>query len=138
MKRTLTVVTLLLANLVFSSVSFAESPRKEAIRAYYQALSSNDMKTIVNSYSENITYEDIATGDKVTGRKDAGAFVESFLKGTPGVSIKPSNIIVDGDQASVEWLMSAGKGKDAWSIRGVAIIVYKNGLMSRVSDYWNN
>ena len=95
-------------------------------------------KNIVSQYRDDIIYEDIATGDRETGRKNVSAFVDNFLKGTPDVVIKPTSIVLEENLASVEWVMSAGTGANAWSTRGVAIIEYKDGLMYRVTDYWNN
>lgn len=111
---------------------------KTDVQAYYQALEDHQMTKLEKFYASNIVYEDVATGDVVKGRKQARIFVKSFLESSPGLKVKASHIIVDESSAAVEWLMSGGSGKDAWSVRGASVIEHKNGLMTRISDYWNN
>ncbi|MEH6442679.1 MAG: nuclear transport factor 2 family protein [Oceanospirillaceae bacterium] len=111
---------------------------KAAVKVYYSALENHDIAKLGSYYAQDITYEDIATGEVIKGRDQALEYVKSFLESSPGLKVKATQVVFDADSASVEWVMSAGSGKDAWSVRGASVINHKNGLMTRVSDYWNN
>lgn len=116
----------------------ADDITKESIQAYYLALENHNVVKLEKYYANDIIYEDIATGDIIKGRAKTVEFVKAFLKSSPGVKVKATNIIFDTGLASVEWLMSAGSGADAWSVRGATVIEYENSVITRISDYWNN
>lgn len=117
--------------------AFAEELSEDGIKAYYAAWSANDIKGVMRHFHDKCVYEDVATGDLASGHDEVRAFAKKFLDGTPGVKVVPASITIDSERAAVEWIMSAGSGEEAWSVRGVAIIEHHDGRISRATDYWN-
>ncbi|PVZ68811.1 nuclear transport factor 2 family protein [Pelagibaculum spongiae] len=133
------LTTILVFGVMASNTAMAEGSLTSAdVSRYYQALSTHQIDLVGSFYDQNITYEDVATGESTKGNAAAIAFVKKFLEATPGVKVETQKVVVAANFATVEWLMSAGKGKNAWNVRGVSVIEHSNGKMTRVSDYWNN
>lgn len=126
------------ATLMFSSAVFSEPVKESDIRAYYSALTGNQIDAIRQYFHDDIRYEDVATGDQVSGEKAAVQYVSDFVKENPGIRIEPVTVLTGENHATVEWNMSAGTGADAWSVRGATVIKLKDGEFIQVSDYWNN
>ncbi|HJP35782.1 MAG TPA: nuclear transport factor 2 family protein [Gammaproteobacteria bacterium] len=110
---------------------------EETIETYYAAWSNHDVDAVMAYFTDDCVYEDVATGDLATGEKEIRAFAKKFLDGTPDVKVTPASITIGGARAAVEWIMSAGSGDEAWSVRGVAILVLRDGRISRATDYWD-
>ncbi len=130
------IFTLLWAVLCLHSAS-ANALTKDSIKAYYTAWSSGDVAYIMNVFSEDIIYEDVATGERSTGQTQVRVFSEQFLQENPGIRIEPTSILVGASRIAVEWTMSAGKGAEFWQVRGAAIMKYSDGKITHVTDYWN-
>ena len=107
------------------------------IRAYYLAWSAGDVGRLLGYFSADAVYEDVATGERANGISEVRTFAETFLKRTPGMRVEPTSILIGTESAAVEWTMSGGAGKEAWHVRGVAILEHKGGQITRATDYWN-
>ncbi len=108
------------------------------LRAYYSAWSSGDVEGVMSYFTPATVYEDVATGELATGTAEVRAFATKFLESSPGVSVEPTSILIGERSAADEWTMKAGTGKEAWSVRGVAILQHRDGQIVRATDYWDS
>lgn len=108
------------------------------VRAYYAAWSNGQVDEVMTYFAPDAVYEDVATGELASGSSEVRAFAAKFLESTPGVSVAPTSILIGEQSAAVEWTMKAGTGKDAWVVRGVAILQHRDGQISRATDYWDS
>ncbi|MBK6656915.1 MAG: nuclear transport factor 2 family protein [Proteobacteria bacterium] len=131
----LTLCLSLLANAPFAAATGLTDAR---VRAYYAAWSSGKVDEVMTYFAPNTVYEDVATGELATGTAEVHAFATKFLQSSPGVSVEPTSILVGEHSAAVEWTMKAGTGKEAWSVRGVAILQHRDGQILRATDYWDS
>ena len=131
----LTFAVALLANTPFATAAEFTEAR---VRAYYAAWSNGKVEDLMTYFAPETVYEDVATGELASGTTEVRAFVTKFLQASPGVLVEPTSILVGGHSAAVEWTMKAGTGKDAWSVRGVAILQHHDGQIVRATDYWDS
>lgn len=129
---------LLLALVVTVPASVAAELTEASVRSYYAAWSSGNVDEIMTYFSHDAVYEDVATGELSTGTAAVRAFASKFLQASPGVVVQPTSILIGDRSAAVEWTMKAGMGKDAWAVRGVAILQHRDGRIVRATDYWDS
>ena len=110
---------------------------EERVRAYYAAWSSGNVNEVMAFFTPDVVYEDVATGELAKGTAEVRGFATKFLTESPGVKVEPTSILVGEHSAVVEWTMAAGTGKDAWTVRGVAILEHRGGQIARATDYWD-
>ena len=134
---------LLVANIIIciafgANAVFADELKESDLNRYFEAWTANDADKIMAFFADGIVYEDVTTGDLSKGPKEVQVFIQKFLASTPGVKLVPSNMVITGDQAAIEWTMSAGSGDEAWEVRGVSMMAHDKGKIIRVTDYWND
>lgn len=129
-----------LSLVLFASASFAAAAELDEarVRAYYTAWTSANVDALMTYFTPDTVYEDVATGELARGAAEVRAFATKFLQSSPGVSVEPTSILVGAHSAAVEWTMKAGTGKDAWEVRGVAILQHHDGQITRATDYWDS
>lgn len=130
-------VALLLALVATAPLAAAAGLTEARVRTYYAAWSSANVEQLMTYFAPDAVYEDVATGELATGATEVRAFATKFLQASPGVTVEPTSILVGDRSAAVEWTMKAGTGKDAWSVRGVAILEHRDGQIVRATDYWD-
>ena len=110
---------------------------KADIEAYYEAWTQQDVDAIMGYFTEDIVYEDVATGKLNTGTEAVRGFVQGFADNYKGVSLVPASVVIGHGGGAVEWVMSGGTGDEAWSIRGACVLDTRDGKISRATDYWD-
>ena len=110
---------------------------KADIEAYYEAWTQQDVDAIMGYFTEDIVYEDVATGKLNTGTEAVRGFVQGFADNYKGVSLVPASVVIGHGGAAVEWVMSGGTGDEAWSVRGACVLDTRDGKISRATDYWD-
>ena len=133
---TLSVALSLMLSMAASCAS-AGGLTEERVRAYYAAWSSGNVSEVMTFFTPDVVYEDVATGELAKGATEVRSFAAKFLAGSPGVKVEPTSVLVGERSAAVEWTMGAGTGKDAWTVRGVAILEHRDGQIARATDYWD-
>lgn len=135
-KRSMSVV-LLVALIAAAPITAAAGLTEARVRTYYAAWSSGNVEQLMTFFAPDAVYEDVATGELAKGATEVRAFASKFLQASPGVTVEPTSILIGDQSAAVEWTMKAGTGKDAWTVRGVAMIRHRDGQIVRATDYWD-
>ena len=125
----------LLAAIPFAGAAVLTEAR---VRDYYAAWSSGNVDEVMTYFTPDAVYEDVATAELATGAAEVRTFASKFLQSSPGVKVEPTNVVIGDHSAAVEWTMGAGAGKDAWTVRGAAILQHRDGQITRATDYWNS
>lgn len=135
-KTTLSRVLALMLAMVATCASAGELT-EQRVRAYYAAWSSGNVNEVMTFFTPDVVYEDVATGELAKGAAEVRGFAAKFLSESSGVKVEPTSILVGEHSAAVEWTMGAGTGKDAWTVRGVAVLEHRKGQITRATDYWD-
>ena len=112
-----------------------------------KAWNSHDVKKIMEFYTDDCIYEDVALGIVKHGKKELTDFLNSFFVDVPDVKFELKSVFGTGDWAGMEYVMSGthvhssiptmpATGK-TYSLRIASIVQLHKGKIIRQSDYWN-
>ena len=134
------LMSLALSFALLAAIPFAGAAglTEARLRDYYAAWSSGNVDEVMTYFTPDAVYEDVATAELATGAAQVRAFASKFLQSSPGVKVEPTSVVIGDHSAAVEWTMGAGAGKDAWTVRGAAILQHRDGQITRATDYWNS
>ena len=109
----------------------------QMVRDYFNGWNTANIEKVMGYFSEEIVYEDVPKAEIAKGTEAVRAFVEQFYTDFAGARLAVESVTIGGKGAAAEWVMSAGSGDEAWSVRGVSIMEHKGGKISKVTDYWD-
>jgi steroid delta-isomerase-like uncharacterized protein len=100
-------------------------------------LSIHDLDGLVQLFSDDVVYEDVALGVVNRGQDALRTFASRFITAFPDVTLA---------QAGAEWVMRGTQTGDLperpatgrrIDVRGASILEFANGKIRRVDDYWD-
>jgi steroid delta-isomerase-like uncharacterized protein len=116
---------------------------------YLEAWNSHDVDKIASFFTDDGVYEDVALGVAHRGKKELKDFFKSMFVSFPDLKIELKSTVLSstGDWTASEWVMSGtfaqssipgvpATGK-SFSVRGASVTEYRDGKMSRNTDYWS-
>ena len=115
---------------------------------YDSAWNEHDVDKLVAFFDDNCIYEDLATEIIRYGKEEVRAFLRDLFISFPDVHFEHRSVFTSGNRGLREWsmsgtftgstdvmkIMSTGR---MFSIRGVSVLEFRGGRISRNSDYWN-
>ncbi len=116
------------------------------ITQWARCWSSHDLRQMLDLFTDDIEYEDLALSHQIRGKQQLEAFFRSTLVTFPDFSMQVSNIVANDSYAAGEWLMSGtflgesfgdaptGKG---FQVPGCCVMQDQHGRIRRHRDYWN-
>lgn len=117
------------------------------IKAYVDAWNSHDGDDVVGLMADDITFEDVAAGQRHEGREAVKAYVADVHQWSSDVVMEVVSMQQSGDRYALEWELSgtntgAAGGLPAtekqFRIRGVSVgELDGEGLIIHNRDYWN-
>lgn len=108
--------------------------------------SAHDIERVVSLCTDDCVYEDVPMAVVNRGKEALRAFGRQVFGAFPDLKVDLSSYFAAGDGAVLEWVMSGTHEGDlpglpatgaSFSVRGVTVLVLKDGRISRNSDYWD-
>jgi steroid delta-isomerase-like uncharacterized protein len=117
-------------------------------RNFMAAWSAHDVGKLTALFAEDGLYEEVATGNQFRGRKEIAGYAKATLDGVPDSVFGVVDVLADEDMATVEWVwkgtntagwpdMGIPATNKSFELRGVSVMVIKDHLIQRNSDYWD-
>jgi len=114
---------------------------------YLAAMNAHDVEKFLTFFTDDAVYECTPLGKVSRGKKEIKDFISSTFADFPDFKLEMKSGFNAGDRGAAEWVMSGtfahssmpgmpATGKK-FSVRGVAITEFKNGKISRNTNYWN-
>jgi len=116
--------------------------------SFIECLNSHDVDKFTSLFAENSIYEEVASGRSYKKREKIAIYIGSTISGIPDTNFETVNILANDSLAVIEWIWK-GTNSVGWAdmglpatnkyfeLRGLSIMVIKNGLITRNSDYWD-
>ena len=110
------------------------------------AWASRDVEKILNLYSDDCVWEDLAIGKVMSGKEEIRGFLNEWFEAFPNNTLETISTITSGQFRCAEWINRGTHNGDflnipatgkTISIRGVSIIELRAGKIIRVSDYYD-
>jgi len=152
MKTKLSIITtciILLCTFCGGQTNDSLIQKNETIaKSFIETLNSHDVTKFTSLFSENCIYEEVASGRSYRTREKIAVYIGSTISGIPDTKFETVNILANDSLAVVEWIWK-GTNSVGWAdmglpatnkyleLRGLSIMVIKNGLITRNSDYWD-
>lgn len=120
----------------------------QVLDKYGVAWSSGDSNKLLLLFTEDVIYEDVPFGAVNRGSDALRNFATGVFDAFPGITFEVKSRIVasDGKWGALEWVMRGKQAKDLpglpatntpFEIRGSSIVEFRDGKVSRCSDYWD-
>lgn len=117
------------------------------LRDYYEAWGSQDPEAILQYFSEQSTFEDLAFASKFEGLAQIRSFIELTYAGVPDFQVTPQRIVVSDLAAAAAWTMHGTHqgeilglpaSQKKFQVRASSIVEFdKEGKILSIVDYWN-
>ena len=105
-----------------------------------------DIDTALSLFTDDCVYEDAALDMTARGKEELRGFFEQIARDTPDFHYNITNKVLSENQAAVEYVLHGTPQKDmegnplqgkSFEVRGVSIMEFKDGKISRNCDYWD-
>jgi len=120
---------------------------EEIVRRWLSTYTQGDLDGAMAHYAANVEFEDPIFEERVNGRNALrDAFATFFFTGVTRLTFRRWTGGKDG--GAVEWEWTANWGPDRtflgfdvsnkrFVVRGVSVLAFRDGLITRQTDYWN-
>lgn len=114
--------------------SFAE----QALAAW----STHDPDKLIQFYTDDVVYEDVAYGEVNHGKAELRKFAADFFEAVPDLKLEVVSSSTHNDRGYVEWVFSGTdkgiyKTGKKFSVRGASVFEMRGGKCSSNKDYYN-
>jgi ketosteroid isomerase-like protein len=110
----------------------------EVARSYLESFAAADPDAIAAHVAPGFVNDHAsALGSGCVGRDQYRARLPGFLGSFPGLRYEIVSVIAEGDDAAVEYRMTASSEGRPIDIRGVMTMTIRAGLIVRRTDYWD-
>jgi steroid Delta-isomerase len=107
------------------------------IRAYAAAWGAGDREGWLDTFAESATQEDPVGSRVRRGRSEIGEFWDTAMAAFDSIEIVPRDIFVVGDEAAMEWTISAVAGRGGVTFAGVDVFTFDEACrIASVRAYW--
>ncbi|WP_353570379.1 ester cyclase [Candidatus Albibeggiatoa sp. nov. BB20] len=120
---------------------------EQLLKQYYAAWGTGNPENVIQFFTNNAVFEDLAFGAKFVGIDEIRSFVVLTYSGVPDFKVEPTQIVAgDNNSAAASWVMSGTHIGDLpnlpasqkrFEVRASSIITLKNELIFDIKDYWN-
>lgn len=109
-------------------------------------LSPQQLDSLIQLFTDDVIYEDVALGIVNTGKPAVRAFAEHFLLVFPDARLELSSPFTTATHGAAEWVMHGTQTGDLpelpatgkrMAVRGASMFEFAEGKIRRVSDYWD-
>jgi steroid delta-isomerase-like uncharacterized protein len=116
------------------------------VQAWAGLLSPQQLDSLMQLFTDDVIYEDVALGAVNDGKQAVRAFAENFLRVFPDATLELSLTFTTATHGGAEWVMRGTQMGDLperpatgkrMAVRGASMFEFAEGKIRRVSDYWD-
>lgn len=148
------ILALVVGLLTGCAVARGADPRTQttvldrALSEWTSAWSSGDAAKLMPLFSDDVYYEDVTFAAVMKDKRALRDFATTVFGSFSDLSFEPKSRFVsaDGTAGTIEWVWRGRQTKDLpglpatnkpFEVRGSTVVEFRNGLISRNSDYWD-
>jgi steroid delta-isomerase-like uncharacterized protein len=112
---------------------------EDTVRSYLASFAGGDAEAIAAHVAASFVNEHAsALGRGSTGADEYRSRLPAFLASLPGLRYDVESVVAAGDRVAAEYRLTATSDGHPIDVRGVMIIVVRDGLITRRTDYWDS
>jgi steroid delta-isomerase-like uncharacterized protein len=109
----------------------------------FAAWNAHDADKVVAVYTADVSYEDVAFGEKAHGSAELKKMVQGFFEAVPDLKLEVVDVKSYGNYGSAEWIFSGTdkglyKTGKKFSVRGASVFQIRGGKFSSNKDYYDS
>lgn len=111
------------------------------------AWKSHDIDRLLRLFTEDCVYEDVALGAVSRGHQELRDFAAQTFAILPDFNLQVTSQFICGSRGAIEWVMSGtqafavpgfpAQGESFSGLRAATIVEFRDGRISRNTDYWD-
>lgn len=117
-------------------------------KSFIEYLNLHDANKLTSLFADQCLYEEVASGRSYNSRDKIAYYISATIAGIPDTKFDVINMVANDSIAVIEWLWK-GTNSVGWDnmglpatnkyfeLKGTSVMVIKNGLITRNSDYWD-
>jgi steroid delta-isomerase-like uncharacterized protein len=123
-----------------------ETAREQLIDEFCRRWSAHDVDSLMQLFTDDIVYEDVALGRVNRGKAELTTFAKEFLSSFPDVTFEATSKSASESRGAAEWTMRGtnlgdspempATGKSV-EVRGVSVLMFEGDRIRRCTDYWD-
>jgi len=142
MRIRITLLVLVFASAGLAAQEKAKDGNGQLVREALAAWTAHDAEKVVNCYTEDVVYEDVAYGAINRGRAELRKFAEGFIEAVPDLKLEATSIYVHNGRGHVEWVLSGTdkglyKTGKKFSVRGASVFEMRGNRFSSNKDFYD-
>lgn len=103
---------------------------------------SHDPEKLLSAFTSDVFYEDVAFGEVSHGSAELRKFAASEFEAVPDLKVEMLRASMHSGHGTIEWTFSGTdthifKTGKKFSVRGVSVIVVREGKISRSLDFYD-
>ena len=119
------------------------SPARAMVEGSFLAWNAHDADKVVTFYTSDVTYEDVAFGEKAHGSAELKKMVQGFFDAVPDLKLEAVDVKSYGNYGSVEWIFSGTdkglyKTGKKFSVRGASVFQLRGAKCANNKDYYDS
>ena len=135
----------LLMGFVLCARAQSEADYMKLVQAQAAAWSQS-VDHLVDTFTDDVIYEDVPLGLVSKGREEMRKFASGFFNAFPDLKSTIVSVVISGDKAAFEWLFEGTQAGELagipasnkrMSLRGMSFAEFANGKVKRQVDYWD-
>jgi steroid delta-isomerase-like uncharacterized protein len=143
MRKRLTMVILIaLMGVTLAAQQKRKAADSDLMRETFLAWNSHDPDRVVNFYTEDAVYEDVAYGEVSHGKAEFRKFAAGFFEAVPDLKVEVVSASAHNGRGSLEWVFSGTdkglyKTGKKFSVRGASLFKMRGGKCSSNKDFYD-
>ncbi len=123
-----------------------QTAQDRLIEDWARHVSSHALEQLLSLFTDDVVYEDVATGIVNHGKNEVRAFFERNLASVPDVTFELTSKLATGTKGGAEWVMRGTHRGDEpgmpamnkpVEVRGASIFEFADGKIRRCADYYD-
>jgi steroid delta-isomerase-like uncharacterized protein len=137
------IAAVVLAASCLAGAQAKPSSARALVEKNFAAWNAHDADKVAAVYTSDVSYEDVAFGEKAHGSAELKKMVQGFFEAVPDLKLDVVDVKTSGNYGSVEWTFSGTdkglyKTGKKFSVRGASVFQIRGGKFSSNKDYYDS
>jgi len=142
MHKRLLLLSLIVASVVVGASANRSTSIPDLVKQSFDAWNAHDADKVASFYTDDVQYEDVTFGMTAKSHAEMRKFAAGFMAMSPDMRLELTNVTVEGDHGSCEWVLSGTdvglyKTGKRFRVRGASRFDLRGNKVARNKDFYD-